>query len=49
LWKGGLREDATTWLGARGWRTRVVARAALAERYGRPVRDGGFLVAERLR
>ncbi|NUP76812.1 MAG: SAM-dependent methyltransferase [Nonomuraea sp.] len=49
LWKGGLREDATTWLGARGWRTRIVERAALAERYGRPARDGGFLVAERPR
>ncbi|MFG1702139.1 SAM-dependent methyltransferase [Nonomuraea sp. M3C6] len=48
LWKGGLGEDAATWLGARGWRARTVERAELASRYGRPSSGrGGFLVAER--
>ncbi|NUR85639.1 MAG: SAM-dependent methyltransferase [Nonomuraea sp.] len=48
LWKGGLGEDAAPWLEARGWRTRVWARAELAARYDRHARSGGaFLSAER--
>ncbi|MEW9556023.1 SAM-dependent methyltransferase [Nonomuraea sp. NPDC050783] len=48
LWKGGLGEDAAAWLAARGWRPRVVSRAELARRYGRPWEGAaGFLVAER--
>lgn len=48
LWKGGLGEDAGTWLRARGWSTRTVERSALATRYGRATTGrGGFLVAER--
>ena len=50
LWKGGLAEDAPTWLARHGWRVELHDHAALAASYGRPLPDssgGGFLTAVR--
>jgi methyltransferase (TIGR00027 family) len=50
LWKGGLGEDAPSWLASHGWQPHVHDRAALAAAYGRPVpkaSDGGFVRAVR--
>lgn len=36
MWKGGLAEDAASWLAVRGWQPEAVQVAELEERYDRP-------------
>jgi methyltransferase (TIGR00027 family) len=48
LWKGGLGEDAATWLADRGWQVQTYDTAVLADAYGRPApehTESGFVVA----
>jgi methyltransferase (TIGR00027 family) len=48
LGKGGLGEDAATWLAERGWQVQTYDTASLADAYGRPAPEhaqSGFVVA----
>ncbi len=51
MWKGGLSDDAPTWLRHHHWQVQTHDRATLARAYGRPTSDDstvGFLTATRL-